>query len=147
MLARQRNAQRVGRAAGVARGKHAADRRLPRGERALERPAALGERGGLPAQLAALGLQRGERAVRLRDRALRVAQGVARLLAGFFRLVQLLCERPDARAQGCEIVFLRGVSRQCRERNGEEQSPLQARAFPCADTSAMRLSISAGSPR
>jgi hypothetical protein len=84
----------------VARGKHAAGRRLPRGERALEGSAALGEGCGLGAQPEALGLQRGERAVRLRDRALRIAQGVARLLAGFFLFLQLLRERPDARAQG-----------------------------------------------
>jgi hypothetical protein len=131
----------------VARGKHADDSRLPRGERALEGGAALGQGGGLAAQPAALGLQRGEGAVRLRDRALRIAQGVARLLAGCFLFLQLLRERADARAQGGKILFLRGMRRQRGDGEGEQDRPLQARAFPCADTAAMRFSISDASPR
>jgi hypothetical protein len=132
----------------LARGQHATDCRLALGERALQRLAALGKGGGLGAHLPALRLERGERAIRLRDGALRVAQRVARLLARLFLLLQLPRQRPDALAQGGKVFFFRGVG--CgyrREGEQEDQNPIQALAFPWADTAAMRFSISAGSPR
>jgi hypothetical protein len=39
------------------------------------------------------------------------------------------------------------MARGRRKRDGQGEDPLQARAFPCAETAAMRFWISAGSPR
>jgi hypothetical protein len=147
ILAREGDAQRLGRAPRLARREHAADRRLALGKRALLRPAALSEGGGLRAHLPALGLKCRERAVRVRDGALGVAQRVARFPARFFLLLQLLRQRPDARPQCRQVFFFRGMSRRCGEGDGEEENPIQARAFPCADTAEMRFAISSASPR
>jgi hypothetical protein len=71
VLARERDAQRVGSPGGVARGEDALERRSTGGERALQRALPLGDAGGLGAQRPALGRERRERAVGLRDGALR----------------------------------------------------------------------------
>jgi hypothetical protein len=59
------------------------------------------------AQLAAFGLERGERAVGLRDRPLGVAQRVARLAAGALLAVELLVKRAQAAAQQLELFLPR----------------------------------------
>jgi hypothetical protein len=148
VLAGKQHAHCVGRAAPLARGEHAADRRPALGKGALQRLTALGNRGGLGARLADFRLQRGERAVGLRNGALGLAQRVARFLAGIFLLLELLRQGPDARTKRGEVFFFRGMGCGCRrEGEGEDQEPIQALAFPWADTAAMRFWISVGSPR
>src|SRR5438105_10640376 len=95
ILPRKRHAQRVGRAERLARREHAADRAAALAERALEQPPPLGDGERLGAHAAALGLEGGERTVRLRDRALRIAQRVARLFFGLLLFFQLVGERVD----------------------------------------------------
>jgi hypothetical protein len=148
VLAGQQHPHCVGRAARLARGEHAADRRPALGKGALQRFAALGNRGGLDACLPDFRLQRGERAVGLGNRALGLPQRVARLLAGVLLLLELLRQGPDTRAQRGEVFFFRGLDRRCRREGQDEgQKPIQALAFPWADTAAMRCWTSAGSPR
>ncbi len=149
VVARQGDAQRVGRAGRLARGQHALDRRLALGERALERAAPLGDTGRFAAQAHALGLQRGERAVGFRDGAFGVAQRVARLAASALGPLHLRAECFDATTQCLQLLVLcqRGRRRCCHYHEQQRQAANQALTFPCAETAAMRRAASSGSPR
>jgi hypothetical protein len=117
ILAGKRHAQRIRRAAGLARRQHAADRGLPLRQRALEQPPALGDRARLGAHLAALGFKQRKGSIGLRNRALGIAQGVARFAARVFFSVEFLTERFDAAPQRFEIFFLR----RAQDRGGTER--------------------------
>jgi hypothetical protein len=149
VLSGERDAQRVGRARRLARGQHAADRRLASGSLALKREAATRDARALGAQPPALGLERGERAIGLGDGALGAAQRVARLAPAALFFLQVPLQRVDAAAQGIEVRLPRrlglGAERRAARRREEEAD--QALAFPCAATAAMRLAISSASPR
>jgi hypothetical protein len=148
VFAGERHAQRVGRAVRLLRGEHAAERLLALGERTFEERAPRADRGGLAADLLSLGLELGERAVRRRNRALGLAQRVARLLADLLLPVELPGERVDAAAKRLQVFLLRG--RRCGpgpQRKRKKKDAPQALAFPCAETAAMRLATSAWSPR
>jgi hypothetical protein len=149
VLAGERDLQRVGRARGVARGEEAPERRLALLELRAERAPAHGEALELGLRGAALGLEQPQLAVGLRDRALGVAQRVARLAAAGFLLAQVVAQRVDAAAQRRQVLLAPALRRQRgrgREQGGEEGA-LQAFAFPWAETAATRRSISAASPR
>jgi len=148
ILARQRHAQGVGRAARLARSEHAPERRLPLGERALKYAPPLRERRRLGAQRSAFSVEPGEGAVGLRDRALRIAQRVACFIARFLFLFQFLAQRFDAASKRLE-VFVPGCCKSGSQPKSQEKekNAAQALAFPCADTAAMRLATSPASPR
>jgi hypothetical protein len=133
----------------VARGQHAADRRLALAGGALERLAPLRDARALRPQPAALGLGLRQRAVGLRDGALRVAQRVARLAFAAFLFLQRLLQRLDPLAQGIEVRLARrlGLGAERRTARRREEDADQALAFPCAATAAMRRAISSASPR
>ena len=148
IVAGKRRTQRVRRGERLARQQYALDRRLTLGERALESLALRRQAGGLDAQLPVLGLQRSEGAVRLRDRALGVAQRIARFAARCLLRLQLGLQRLDAAAQRLQVALVRG--RLCRERGAGESERNEARqtlALPCAETAAMRRATSSASPR
>jgi hypothetical protein len=148
VVAGQRHPQVVGGAGGVAGEQHALERRLPLAEARLERLALPGEAGGLGTQAASVGLQPGERAVGLRDRALGGAQRVARFLARAFLFLELARERVDAAAQRLQILLARLAERvDEKEREERGEGALQALAFPWLATAARRRESSAGSPR
>jgi len=134
----------------VARDEHALDRGLALRDQPLEGAPALGDARRLRAQPAPLGERARERAIGLGDRALGLAQGIARLAALGFLVLELALQRLDAAAQGLQLLLLGGGLR--RRRRGGEGEPEEERAdqtfaFPWAETAAMRRSTSAGSPR
>jgi hypothetical protein len=148
MLAGERDLERVRRARGVARGEQPPERvllarqaRFQRTARARQ-PLEPGLRG------AALGLQRAQRAVGFRDRALGIAQRVARLAPVGFLLAEPRAQRLDACAQRRQVLLAARVRGQRRgeDEDGDERA-LQARAFPWAETAATRRAMSAASPR
>jgi hypothetical protein len=108
----------------------------------------LSDAGGVGAQRARFAGEPGERAVRVGDGALGVAQRVARLALRRFAAPDFLVQLVDAPAQRLELFFLRrspGRKRDQRERDAGGAA--QAFAFPCAATEALRLATSSGSPR
>jgi hypothetical protein len=105
VASRERDPQRVRRPARLARGEHALDRRLAGRELAFEHAAALVKARQLGAQGALLGAERGEPAVRFRNRALGLPQRVARLAPRAFLVVKIAAELVDAAAQRAEIFF------------------------------------------
>jgi hypothetical protein len=97
---------------------------------------------------AALGFQVAQRAIGIRDRALGVAQRVARLSPVGFLLAQARLERLDARAQRVQVLLAAGLRRGARgEGATEEERADQGLALPCAETAAARCATSAASPR
>jgi hypothetical protein len=148
VLAGERDAQAVGRAAGMAREQHALDRRLALGERRLERAPAFGVARRFAAQRALLGAERREAAIRLGDGALGGAQRVARFLARFFLFLELLVQRVDLCPQRLQVCFFcggKGIEGEEEKRDDRDLS--QAFAFPWLATAAVRCATSAGSPR
>jgi hypothetical protein len=132
----------------VTRHEHSRDRLLPLGKRALEAPALGGDSAGLGAHLADLGFEALERAVRLGDGALGVAQRVARFAPRFLLALELAAERLDAAAQRLQVLFFRGRgSGPGPQAERKKEDGPQALTFPCADTAATRRATSAGSPR
>jgi hypothetical protein len=133
----------------VARDEHPLDRGLALRDQPLEGAPALGDARRLRAQPASLGEGARERAVGLGDRALGLAQGIARLAALGFLLLELALQRRDAASQGLQLLLLGGGLRRRRGGEGEpeEERADQTFAFPWAETAAMRRSTSAGSPR
>ena len=114
----------------------------------LERRAPLGEARRLDAQRAALGLQGGERAIRLRNRAFRVAQRVARLTPLAFLRVELAAQALDAPAQLGEIALARRrLGGDGRAGDEDDERAGQTLALPWAETAATRRSTSAASPK
>ncbi|TMI00338.1 MAG: hypothetical protein E6H43_11855 [Betaproteobacteria bacterium] len=148
VIAGERHPQGVWPAAGVTGGEHALDAGLALGERALERAASLRDLRRLGAQALALRLERGERAVGVGDRALGIAQRIARLALFAFPALQFLLQRIDAGTQRLQIFLPRRALRGERgKREREKQRPPQALTLPCADTAAMRFATSSASPR
>ncbi|HZM34334.1 MAG TPA: hypothetical protein VFC18_07540 [Burkholderiales bacterium] len=133
----------------MARDEHALDRRLALRDEPLEGAPALGDARRLRAQPSRLRESARKRAVGFRDRPLRLAQGVARLAALGFLVLELALQRLDAGSQRLELLLLSGGLRRCRGGEGEreEERPDQVFTFPWAETAAMRRSTSAGSPR
>jgi hypothetical protein len=148
IVPRERHTQRFRGTCGVTRHEHSRDRLLALGERALEAPALGGEIAGLGAHLGDLGFDALERAVRLRDGALGIAQRVARFPPGLFLALEIAAERLDAAAQRLQVLFFRrgGSGRGPQAERKKKDGP-QALTFPCADTAATRRATSAGSPR
>jgi hypothetical protein len=135
-------------AGGVARREHPAKRGLLARYARLER--FLPDRQARQLRLcrAALGLQVAQRAVGVRDGALRVAQRIARLAPIGFLRVEPGLQRLDARAQRAQVrlaACLRSGTR--GEGEGDEQRADQVLALPCADTTATRRATSSASPR
>jgi hypothetical protein len=148
MLAGERDLERVRRARGVTRGEQPAERALLARQARLERAALAREARQRRLRGTALGLQRAQRAVGFRDRALGIAQRVARLAPVGLLLAEPRAQRLDARAQRRQVLLAVRVRGQRRgEDQDREQRALQARAFPWADTAATRRAISAASPR
>jgi hypothetical protein len=148
LVARERNTQRVRCAGSLAGAQHALYRGLLLGERSLERGALPGYARRFGAQLSALGFEPRQPAIGLGDRTLGVAQGVARLPARRFLLVELTGKGFDAAAQCLQVLLPVGAVGAQRGRGSDEEGRgSQALAFPCAETAAIRFSISAGSPR
>ena len=102
----------------------------------------------LGAQVLALRLERGERAVGVRDRALGIAQRIARLALFAFLPLQFLLQRIDAGTK-CLQIFLpwRALRGERGKREREKNGLPQALTLPCAETAAMRFATSSGSPR
>jgi hypothetical protein len=148
IVAGERYPQRVRARRGGAGGEHAFERLALRGETPLRLAPPLADAPCGRAQRALLGCQAREAAVRLRDRAFRVAQRIARLAPRAFLLLELRRDRVDAVAQLRQLFFA-GIRLRAAggERNGQAEQPDQTFALPCAATAAMRFSISAGSPR
>jgi hypothetical protein len=108
----------------------------------------LGEAHGLRAKLLALGFERSEGAVRLRDGALGFAQRVAGFAALGFLGVELFLDRGDAAAERFQVLLARcRVRGERRAGKRERDRADQTLALPCAETAAMRLAISSWSPR
>jgi hypothetical protein len=148
VLARERDLQRVGRARGVARGEEAPERGLAPLELVAQRAVARGEALELGLRAAALCLQQPQLAVGLRDRALGVAQRVARLAAAGFLLAEIVAQRLDAAAQRRQVLLAARMRGRARgDEQAEDEAADQAFALPWALTAATRRSISAGSPR
>src|SRR5258708_6931354 len=107
--------------------------------------------GGAPRlepQRPLFGLERGERTVRLRDRALGGAQRVARLAAGSFFFLQLLAQPFDSATKRLQVFFFCGRKRIQREKKQrKKRKSLQAFALSSLPTTARRLAISSPSPR
>jgi hypothetical protein len=132
----------------MARDEHALDGRLPLGDGALERLSPVGDVRRLRAQAAAVGRRARQPAVGFRDRALGVAQRVARLALRRFAAPDLLVQPVDAPAQCLELVFLRrSPGRERGQRERDAGGAAQAFTFPCAATEAVRLATSSASPR
>jgi hypothetical protein len=114
----------------------------------LQGSTSFGDPTGLGAHLARFAAEARERAVRVRDRALGIAQRIARLAGGGLLPFQLASDGVDAPAQRFEILFLTGAPGRDRS-PGEKQEneTLQTFAFPCAATEAARRAISSASPR
>jgi hypothetical protein len=135
-------------AGGVARGEHPSKRGLLAREARLEGLLPARQPRQLRLRRAALGLQVAQRAVGVRDRALGVAQRVARLAPIGFLLVEPGLERLDARAQRLQVLLAAGLrSGACGEGDAEEDCPDQGLALPCAETAATRRATSSASPR
>jgi hypothetical protein len=165
VFARQRQAHEIGRAAGQAGDRARREQPPERGPAGFQRPLlgapALGKLSDGGAHRARFGFERLQRAVGIGDRALGVAQGVARLAPVGFPAFEFGAERFDPRAQGGQVFFAcrtgaragRAVCQRsgARERRSDEEdcggTAAQVLAFPCAETAAMRLATSAGSPR
>ena len=132
----------------MARGEQPPERGLATRELRAERPLARGEAGELGLRGAALGFERAQLAVGLRDGALGTAQPVARLAPARFLLAEPVAQRLDAAAQRRQVLLAPGLR---RERSGEQEQGgervPQVFALPWAPTAATRRSISAGSPR
>jgi hypothetical protein len=127
---------------------HAADRRLALGRQLLEGAAPLRVARALGAQVPALGLDAGQRAVGLRDGALGVAQGVARFAPGALLALELLLQRLDAPAQRLQVFPPRlRLNGERRAAEDQKKRADQAFALPWAATAAMRRAISSASPR
>jgi hypothetical protein len=133
----------------VARDEHPLDCRLALGDEPLQGAPALGDARRLRAQPAPLGERARERAVRLGDGALGLAQGIAGLAALGFLVLELALQRVDSASQGLQLLLLGSGLRRRRGGEGEPEKERadQAFAFPWAETAAMRRSTSAGSPR
>src|SRR5436309_3393461 len=112
------------------------------------RASSLRELRRLGAQALALRLERGERAVGVGDRALGIAQRIARLALFAFPALQFLLQRIDAGTKRLQIFLPRRALRRERgKREREKVRPPQALTLPCADTAAMRFATSSASPR
>jgi hypothetical protein len=113
-----------------------------------ERTTPLGDTAGLGAHLARFGGEKRQRSIGGRNRALGLAQRVARLALRAFLFLEVPVERVDAAAQRLQVFFLRrcpGCARgQARQ---EKRDADQAFTFPCAATEATRRATSSGSPR
>jgi hypothetical protein len=135
-------------ACGVARGEHPAERGLLALEARLERPLPAREARELRLRRAALGFKVAQRAVGVRDRALRVAQSVARLAPVGFLFAESGLERLDARAQRPQVFLAAGERGRARgEGDAEDERPDQGLAFSCTETAATRRATSSASPR
>jgi hypothetical protein len=130
------------------RGEHPAERGLLSRDARLERFLPARQARQLRLRRAALGLQVAQRAVGVRDGALRVAQRVARLAPVGFLLAEPGLERLDARAQRFQVLLAACLrSGACGEGEAEEDCPDQGLALPCAETAATRRATSSASPR
>jgi hypothetical protein len=148
ILSGERGAHDVRSAAGKrARGEQPSKGRALAVQRALQPRAAPLEQRNLLAARARLRLERAQRAAGVGDRALRIAQRVARFAPVRLAAFQLAAQRLDPRAQCREILFLGRVRRRRQRENEEEKDRSQALALPCAATAARRFSTSAASPR
>jgi len=148
MLAGERDLERVRRARGMTRGEQPAERALLARQARLERAVLAREARQRRLRGTALSLQRAQRAVGFRDRALGIAQRVARLAPVGLLLAEPRAQRLDARAQRRQVLLAVRVRGQRRgEDQDGDQRALQARAFPWAETAATRRAISAASPR
>jgi hypothetical protein len=95
-----------------------------------------------------LGFERAQSAVGIRNRALGVAQRVARLAALRLLLAKAGLERLDARAQRLQVLLaVRRGGRGSGEQEGEDERAAQACALPCAAVAATRRATSSASPR
>ncbi len=148
IVARQGDAQRIGRAARRGGDQHALDGRFsPRNLRG-QGIALRGDARRLRAHALRFFAQLDERVVRRGDGALGCAQRVARFALRAFLLLQLAVERVDAPAQRLEVLFLgRAVGAAGGQRRRQEEEPAQTLTFPCAATEAVRRATSSGSPR
>ncbi len=148
IVAGEHRAQRLRGGERLARQQHALYRGLALGERALEELAPLRKLRDLHLELSAFQLQRGQRAIGVRDRALRVAQRIARFAALGFLPVELARERFDAAAQRAQCLLARRRLRgEGRGGQREQERARQTFALPCAETAATRRATSAASPR
>ena len=156
VLAGQGDAHEVRDAAGVAacdardraRGEQARECILLRFQRAFLEAAPRAELADGGAGLARGGLLRPQLAIGGGNRHLRAAQRVARLAPVGFAALEVGLERIDARAQRGQVLFpCRSLRRQGSDQNCTQEDPVQALVFPCAATAAIRLAISAWSPR
>jgi hypothetical protein len=148
VLARERDLERIRRARGVARGEQAAEGLLAPREPRLQRAAVGADALQLGLRAAPLGLELAQRAVGFRDRALGVAQRVARLAPVGLPVAQLALQRLDARAQRGEVLLAARLRRRAGgQQQREREEADQAFAFPWAETAATRRSTSAASPR
>jgi hypothetical protein len=143
----ERKAQRFRGRVGEARAEQALDRAPACRKRSFQRLALLADARGLPARGLALGLERRERAVRLRNGALGFAQRIARFLARCFLFLEPCGERFDAAPQRGEVLVASGSLRDERGEEKKEEKKPQAFALPCPATAAMRRATSSGSPR
>jgi hypothetical protein len=144
----KRDAQGVRGSGGGRRDQDALDRRFPFRNLTNQQIALLADASGLGAHLARLGGEARQRPVGVGDRALGVAQRVARLALRAFLLLQVAVERLDAAAQRFQVFFLgRGHGRAGSESQQKKRDALQAFTFPCAATEATRRATSSGSPR
>ena len=108
----------------------------------------LGDASSLRTHLARFGGELCQGAVGVRDRALRLAQSVARLAARFFLFAQIAVQRFDAAAQRLQVFFLRCSPGCAGSDAGQKKGEApQAFAFPWAATEARRRATSSGSPR
>ena len=132
----------------MARGEQPPERGLLAREALAERAAERAEARELGLRRAALGFEPAQRAVGFRNRALGVAQRVARLAPVGFLLAEPGAQGLDARAQRRQVLLAARVRRADRgeREQGEERAP-QALAFAWAETAATRRSMSAASPR
>jgi hypothetical protein len=114
----------------------------------LQGSASFRDAAGLGANLPRLGAETRERPVGVRDRALRIAQRIARLAGGGLFPFELARDGVDAPAQRSEVFFLTRTPRRPGDQPEQQKSnAFQTFAFPCAATEATRRATSAGSPR
>jgi hypothetical protein len=148
IVARKRGAHEIGRAGRLACHEQPLERPAALGEQPLELAAAPRDARRLGARARAVGGEPRQAAVRFRDRALGIAQRVARLAARGFLRFELALQRLDAAAQLLQLGFARRPDRRGRG-EGERQSAEadQTLALPCADTAAVRRATSSASPR
>jgi hypothetical protein len=125
-----------------------AERFLPRLERTFLLAAARADAADLLARFARGGFLPLERPAGVGDGGFGGAQRIARLAPVRLAAFEIAAQRLELGAQRGEVLFASCCVRGRRgEGEAEEPGPDQALAFPCAATAAMRLAISAWSPR